>query len=177
LRSSTARRGSEYSSHPLPAPRGPVSEHLLFSLRLPPHQFTGPPIDTDDVVLLDEDLQLALYCRKELHYQGLPGVSDHWEWEPSLLDFGRQLEIAFERRLRSALPDHKDIDAADVPNALCDLSRAGRMILAVWLAAPSRNVLSRPRNCHPSLRLQVEGGRSPYVGYSTLRGERRPPLS
>jgi hypothetical protein len=32
--------------------------------------------------LVDDDLHLALYACYELHDQGLPGVSEAWEWEP-----------------------------------------------------------------------------------------------
>jgi hypothetical protein len=45
--------------------------------------------------LFDEDLQLALYCCYELHYRGLPGVDEAWEWEPSLLALRQQLEARF----------------------------------------------------------------------------------
>ena len=90
----------------LPEPRGPLSEQLLVSLRLPPHRFATPRVSSRDPVH-DEDLQLSLYCCYELHYQGLPGVSDDWEWEPSLLEFRNRLEVAFEEQLRSALPDHR----------------------------------------------------------------------
>ena len=41
--------------------------------------------------MVDEDLQLALYCCYELHYQGLPGVHDSWEWEPTLIALRRQI--------------------------------------------------------------------------------------
>jgi Iron-containing redox enzyme len=53
--------------------------------------------------LSDEDLQLALYVCYELHYRGLPGVSDDWEWEPSLLALRRRLEARFEAGLIGAL--------------------------------------------------------------------------
>jgi hypothetical protein len=51
--------------------------------------------------LSDDDLHLALYLCYELHYRGLDGVDEHWEWEPSLLAFRRRLEDAFERGLRA----------------------------------------------------------------------------
>jgi hypothetical protein len=117
----------------LPISRGPVSEQLISSLRLPPHRLSVPSIRSEDV-LLDDDLQLALYCCYELHYQGLPAVSDEWEWEPSLLELRRALETAFERQLRAALPDHWGIGASDVPDALWELSRGGEFSLSGWLA-------------------------------------------
>ena len=56
-----------------------------------------------DDPLSDEDLQLALYLCYELHYRGLPGVPDEWEWEPSLLGLRRQLEARFEAALLDVL--------------------------------------------------------------------------
>ena len=63
----------------------------------------APPIVSSDP-LADEDLQLALYLCYELHYRGLPGVSDAWEWEPSLLALRRDLEACFEAALRATVP-------------------------------------------------------------------------
>ena len=60
-----------------------------------------------------EDLQLALYCCYELHYQGLPGVDEGWEWEPSLVRFRSHLEGIFEAQLRASLPP-SGIDVRDV---------------------------------------------------------------
>ena len=85
----------------VPAPRGPVSERLLASLRRPLHRVdrlrTTAHVD-------EEDLQLALYLCYELHYRGLPGVEAEWEWEPSLLELRRGLERRFESRLREQIP-------------------------------------------------------------------------
>src|SRR3954453_3232420 len=52
----------------------------------------------------DEDLHLALYLCYELHYRGLPGVDDGWEWEPTLLALRRELETPFERALMEVVP-------------------------------------------------------------------------
>ena len=49
--------------------------------------------------LSDEDLQLALYLCYELHYRGLDGVDERWEWEPSLLALRARLEARFEDAL------------------------------------------------------------------------------
>ncbi|MEA2190296.1 MAG: hypothetical protein QOI73_417 [Solirubrobacteraceae bacterium] len=81
-----------------------ISEHLLTALtesahELPPLVFSAPGDP-----LSDEDLQLALYLCYELHYRGLPGVDDRWEWEPSLLALRRYLETCFEAALRQAVP-------------------------------------------------------------------------
>ena len=53
--------------------------------------------------LADEDLQLALYLCYELHYRGLDGVAEEWEWEPSLLALRARLEARFEAGLIEAL--------------------------------------------------------------------------
>jgi hypothetical protein len=88
----------------LPEPRGEISEHLLASLTRAVHPLPtaiiAPPADP----LSDEDLQLALYLCYELHYRGLPGVADEWEWEPSLLALRRDLEACFEAALDAAVP-------------------------------------------------------------------------
>ena len=87
----------------LPDSRGEVSRALLGALTQDPHTIaaTATPIPADP--LADEDLQLALYLCYELHYRGLPGVSDEWEWEPSLLGLRRQLEARFEAGLLDTL--------------------------------------------------------------------------
>ena len=77
----------------LPEPRGDLSDALLAALRRPVQTLAPvPEAEHDGDPLLDEDLQLALYCCYELHYRGLPGVDDAWEWEPSLLGVRRRLE-------------------------------------------------------------------------------------
>ena len=87
----------------LPVPRGELSHAILDALVRDPHRLRAPdpPIPADP--LADEDLQLALYLCYELHYRGLPGVSDHWEWEPALLTLRRRLEARFEAGLIEAL--------------------------------------------------------------------------
>ena len=116
----------------LPNARGPLSAGLLDSLRQVPHQLPITPTLGEEF-LLDEDVQLALYCCYELHYQGLPSVSEDWEWEPSLVAFRRVLEDAFERQLRMALPDHWNVRDVDVPDALWDLAQGGTFSLSEWL--------------------------------------------
>lgn len=88
----------------LPQPRGEISEALLAALARPVHPLVAPRLATPADPLSDEDLQLALYCCYELHYRGLPGVADEWEWEPSLLALRRDLEACFEAALASAVP-------------------------------------------------------------------------
>ena len=86
----------------LPEPRGPLTEALFAALVRPVHELGAQPIP-DAIVdpLTDEDLQLALYCCYELHYRGLPGVDEAWEWEPSLLGLRRDLEAIFQAGLEA----------------------------------------------------------------------------
>jgi hypothetical protein len=88
----------------LPAPRGKLSERIIQALAngiAPIDELELPP--TPDA-LGHEDLQLPLYLCYELHYRGLPGVNERWEWEPSLLALRCELETRFEQALREAVP-------------------------------------------------------------------------
>lgn len=102
----------------LPSPRGPVSERLISTLQDEPGALPGLDLPPVQDALADEDVQLALYLCYELHYRGLPGVDDAWEWEPALLAFRRELELRFESALRQAVPrtveriQPEDIDLA-----------------------------------------------------------------
>lgn len=60
------------------------------------------PLVVDDAVG-GEDFHLALYLCYELHYRGLDGVDDGWEWDPGLLRFRASLEEAFAAALRDAV--------------------------------------------------------------------------
>ena len=90
-----------------PTPRGPASEALLAALRGRPRRVGGIPVPEDDP-LTGEDQQLALYLLYELHYRGLPGVDDRWEWEPSLLAVRGVLEDRFETSLLERLGHPSD---------------------------------------------------------------------
>src|SRR3954467_6208395 len=59
---------------------------------------TAVPVADDDP-LRGEDFHLALYLLYELHYRGLPGVDDGWEWDPSLLALRAALEARFTEAL------------------------------------------------------------------------------
>lgn len=98
-----------------PAPRGPLSNALLTVLAGTPvgaaedlellyRQAEAQVEETRDIVA-DDDLQLVLFCLYELHYSGLDGVDDQWEWEPELLRVRRLLEGPFEAALRRAAED------------------------------------------------------------------------
>jgi hypothetical protein len=76
---------------------------VLGALEQPPHEVPALGDLRVGDPLADDDLQLALYACYELHYRGLPGVSDDWEWEPSLLAFRRRLETLFEDALFAAI--------------------------------------------------------------------------
>jgi hypothetical protein len=134
-------RASDGGPLALPAARGHTSAALLGALREPPHHL--PPIvlpDGDDP-LADEDLQLALYLCYELHYRGLPGVDERWEWSPSLLALRQALETRFEGALRADVapagpppaPERFDValraiaDADDSPSLSRHVERAATL--------------------------------------------------
>jgi hypothetical protein len=101
---------------PLPRPRGSVSEYLLGALVSPPHELAPMPAVAWPDPLADEDLQLSLYLLYELHYRGLAGVDDRWEWSPSLLRLRAALEEAFEGALLEAVPlETTSLTPAEVP--------------------------------------------------------------
>ena len=94
-----------------PATRGAVSAELLAALGSNDRAASLPALEsaadaalraTDDI-LYDDDLQLALFCLSELHYSGIEGVDDRWEWNPALLAVRSRIEAAFEDRLRGGV--------------------------------------------------------------------------
>jgi heme oxygenase-like protein len=91
----------------LPAPRGPLSEALLATLRdrapTGRHTVAVPEIDAEDGCF-GEDCQLSLYVLYELHYRGFRNVDEGWEWQPGLLALRSELEADFEAALRERLP-------------------------------------------------------------------------
>jgi hypothetical protein len=102
----------------VPTPRGEISAFLLDALRRPPHPLAPLEPARSGDALTDEDLQLALYLCYELHYRGLDGVDDRWEWDPSLLALRARLEARFEQALEATVPpvmgtpDPEDMDVA-----------------------------------------------------------------
>jgi len=115
----------------LPDPRGELSDALLAALRRPVHAL-GPlplPLPLPEPAgdpLTDEDLQLALYCCYELHYRGLPGVDDAWEWEPSLLAVRRALEARLEEGMvaLAGAPVAEDVAPEEMDVALRAIAEA-----------------------------------------------------
>src|SRR5512144_443540 len=88
----------------LPTARGDASALLLEHLLDPVHALPRVELDVADA-LTDDDLQLALYLCYELHYRGLAGVDERWEWDPGLLALRAALEAPFEDALRAAADD------------------------------------------------------------------------
>lgn len=109
-----------------PEPRGPLSAALIRLMRhtrlagldLVEASAIGALTRTADVVD-DDDIQLALFLLYELHYGGIEGVPDAWEWEPRLLQVRLELEQAFERGLRRVVPQPEA--TRGVPEALFEL--------------------------------------------------------
>ena len=96
----------------IPEPRGPISAAVIAIL-------TGQATESGEAlkglealvpaqlamagdIVEDDDFQLALFCLYELHYGGLDGVDDSWEWNPGLIAVRQLLEQAFEQELRTA---------------------------------------------------------------------------
>ena len=110
--------------HRLPAPRGPVTDHLLFHLVRAPHELSPLPLGDADA-LRDDDAALALHLCYELSYLGLAGIDDAWETEPSLIRERTRLETSFELRLIDlAGPVPIALSAAEVREALTGLATA-----------------------------------------------------
>jgi hypothetical protein len=103
--------GNRHGPTPLPAPRGPVTEGLVGALQQPPGTLLDLPAATDDP-LTGEDTHLALYLLYELHYRGVDGVDERWEWDPGLLRVRAPLESRFEDGLRRAVGGSPEVDDA-----------------------------------------------------------------
>jgi hypothetical protein len=103
----------------LPPPRGPLSEELFEALQGPAGTgLSSPgPLDPADPIA-DEDLQLALYVAYELHYSGIRGVDERWEFSPPLLAFLAALELPFEAAMADLVGPAATADPAGVAEAL-----------------------------------------------------------
>lgn len=110
----------------LPEPRGPLSAALLHALARPPGVIgaIADDVDVPAAAAGDEDVQLALYCCYELHYRGLPGVDDAWEWDPALLALRGRLERAFEAEVRELAGDVPDVEPDRMDLALREVVAA-----------------------------------------------------
>lgn len=109
----------------LPEPRGPVTAELFALLRrfpqegaaVPELRWSGAPADAPT----DDDLQLALFVVYELHYRGIDGVSEDWEWNPDLLRARHRWEHLFQGGLALAVgapPSLAEVDSAATVRSL-----------------------------------------------------------
>lgn len=103
----------------VPEPRGPLSAQVMETLTSPVHRVVHHP-EIGEHSLTDNDLHLALYICYELHYTALDGVDPAWEWEPSLLEFRRAMEDAFEKELAVTVPAARSED--DIASTLRTLA-------------------------------------------------------
>ncbi|MFA4929147.1 MAG: iron-containing redox enzyme family protein [Patulibacter sp.] len=115
-------------SCPLPRPRGPISQHLIDALQKSPEaarDLLTPPVPEDlgPDPAGDDDVQLALYLCYELHYRGIDGVDDAWEWNPGLLAVRAVLERAFEGAVRELVTTTPAVDPLAMDLALAQLIR------------------------------------------------------
>jgi heme oxygenase-like protein len=118
----------------LPLPRGELSDRLLSALTREAHALDRIEFPDASDVLEHEDLQLALYLCYELHYRGLPGVDERWEWQPSLLALRAELEARFEQALLEAVPfTEESVPAAQVDLALRALSESDGPPLSAYV--------------------------------------------
>jgi hypothetical protein len=114
---------------PLPSPRGPVSGALFGALRGTAEpaglaEAVDEAVPAAEDLLVDGDLQLTLFCLYELHYGGIEGVDESWEWDPALLGARQRIEGAFEQALRSAVPvpEHPEPTRSAVAECLFQLT-------------------------------------------------------
>lgn len=121
-----------------PQPRGPLGTLLADTLAAAPGRLDARPddrlldaartaVDACDDLLLDDDVQLALFVLYELHYGGIEGVDDAWEWHPDVLRARGLLEDALERTLRARVTVPADVppDRRAVADALFALTAPG----------------------------------------------------
>src|SRR5690554_45094 len=115
----------------MPEPRGIASDALFTLLRSSTdtpvagaHEAVTDAVGATEDILRDEDLQLALFVLYELHYRGVDGVDEGWEWHPELLGVRRIIEAAFEARLREVvpLPERPEPTRRAVADALFELT-------------------------------------------------------
>jgi hypothetical protein len=112
----------------LPPARGPLSAAVLDGLTgAAPVPQPGSPLvraaaATPDPIA-DGDLQLSLALLYELHYTGLPGVSDDREWDPALVALRRELERPLQAWVLAKAPP-ATLAEQGVPQALWTLVHA-----------------------------------------------------
>lgn len=105
-----------------PSPRGPLSERVRHALTTGqvddalPEQAARVAAASADL-LTDEDVQITLTSLYELHHQGLDGVDDRLEWDPTLLRARAALEDRYEAQLRADVTVPEDLIAELDANA------------------------------------------------------------
>jgi len=117
----------------IPAARGPVSEFVTEHLRRDPHELPVPPDPVDDA-LDGEDAALALSLCYELHYGGLAGVSDGWEWSPTLLGLRARLEEDLLRRLVDEVGSPRPTSPAAARDGLLAIAHGDGPSLSAFIA-------------------------------------------
>jgi hypothetical protein len=130
----------------VPTARGPRSAAILAVLATEPSTRFLPGLMREieaagpsEMALTDEDLQLSLLVLYELHYRGIEGVDDAWEWNPALLSARSRLEVDFETALRAATRPQWDgrpsLDVLGVIDALLEMTApSGKPGLSSYLA-------------------------------------------
>jgi hypothetical protein len=104
--------------------RGPLTERLFASLLSEPgNKAARDGLMCAESVLPadaigDDDLQLALYLARELHYASLAGVDARWEWDPALVGFRATLEDAFLEEVAALVPEPSPEELESVPHTL-----------------------------------------------------------
>lgn len=128
----------------IPTPTGPLTRMLAEVLTTPPGRAPRVVHTARAVVaasarrgvdiLHDDDLQVALTMLYELHYTGLRGVDEGWEWSPDLLAARAMIERPLEARVRELTSgllgrvaltrDSRHLDRQDVADMLTQLVRS-----------------------------------------------------
>ena len=106
----------------LPPAAGPISASLLEYLRGGgDHE---PALELGDDAIGARDLQLALYLLNELHYDGIAGVDDEFEWNPRIASLRAALGNAMLDQLLATCPLVDEVDPAYVPQRIFELIAA-----------------------------------------------------
>jgi hypothetical protein len=106
----------------LPPPIGPRTEQLHELLTGHREELSCPPPPADP--LADCDLQLALYVANELHYGGLAGIDDEFEWHPAIVQLRRELEEPMLDALLLGCGLEQDVQPESVPKRIFELIEA-----------------------------------------------------
>ena len=108
----------------LPEARGELSGFLLERLTGEAGDWADPPPIPVDA-RRGEDFHLSLHLCYELHYGGLEGVDERWEWNPALLELRSRLERSFEAVLHEDVAASHSSPPADIAAALRALPEEG----------------------------------------------------